>query len=112
MSFVNVIPEFLDSAVQNVGNIGTSLSQANVAAADATTGVLSAGADEVSLAISSLFSNYGNQYQALSAQASEFHRLFLQTLNAGTGAYTGAEAANSSPLQPFEDAVNAPFRAL
>ncbi|WP_186242696.1 PE family protein, partial [Mycobacterium simulans] len=116
MSFVIAAPEMLATAAQDVASIGTSLGAANAAAAASTTGVLSAGADEVSEAISSLFSNYAKQYQSLSVRAAELHQSFVQALNAAGGAYAGAEAANVSQLQAFErevlGAVNAPTQAL
>ncbi|GFG79858.1 hypothetical protein MPRG_31340 [Mycobacterium paragordonae] len=116
MSFVNVVPEALGTATQQVARIGTTLNSANAAAAASTTQVLAAGADEISAAVTALFSNYGAQYQSLSAAAAEFHQSFLQTLNAAGGAYAAADAAGASPLQALEvgvlSVVNAPTQAL
>ena len=49
--------------------------------------------------ISKLFGGYGQEFQALSAQAGLFHGSFLQALTSGRNAYAAAEAANASPLQ-------------
>src|SRR3984885_2515255 len=99
MSFVNVVPEAMATASSNLTGIGRMISEANAAAAVPTTQVLAAANDEVSLAISSLFGNYAQEFQALNAQAALFHDQFAQMLTSGAGAYTAAEAANTSPLQ-------------
>ncbi len=80
MSFVNAVPEMLATSARNLASVGTSLSGANAAAAAPTTGVLAAGADEVSEAIASLFGDHAAQYQSLSAKAAEFHQRFVQAL--------------------------------
>jgi hypothetical protein len=116
MSYLAVAPEFLASAATDLSNIGSTLSAAKSAAAAPTTGILAAAEDEVSAAIAAVFSAHGQGFQALSAQAAAFHDQFVQTLKAGGGAYTVAEAANASPLRTLEQdvlgAINAPFRAL
>ena len=87
-----------------------------IAAAVPTTGLVAAGADEVSAAVAALFAGYGQEFQALSVQASAFHQQFVQALSSGAGSYLAAEAANASPLQTVRDdllaAVNAPTEAL
>ncbi|WP_459797727.1 PE family protein, partial [Mycobacterium riyadhense] len=116
MSFVTAAPEMLASAAQNVANIGTSLSAANAAATASTTGVLAAGADEVSQAIARVFGDYAKHYQSLNAQAAAFHQSFVHTLNAAGGAYSSAEAANAAAAQAVEQnllgVINAPTQAL
>ncbi|WP_459797751.1 PE family protein, partial [Mycobacterium riyadhense] len=107
MSIVNVIPEMLTTAAADVARIGSSLSAANRAAAAPTSGVLAAGADEVSAAIASLFSGYARDYQALSAQVAGFHQQFVEALTASAGSYAAAEAANASPLQALEPPLQA-----
>ncbi|MGA9675278.1 MAG: PE family protein, partial [Mycobacterium sp.] len=99
MSYVIAVPEMMAAAAGDLANIGSSLSEANAAAAASTTGVLAAGEDEVSAAIAALFSAHGQGFQALSAQAAAFHAQFVQALNGAGGAYGAAEAANASPLQ-------------
>ena len=106
----------LAAAAADVANIGSTLSAANAAAAVPTARVLAAGTDEVSAAISALLSRHAQQFQALSAQAVEFHGRFVQLLNAGAAQYASAEAANVAPLQTLEQdvlgAINTPTNVL
>jgi PE family len=99
MSFLVAAPEALVAAATDLANIGSGMSAANAAAVATTTGVLPAAADEVSAAIAAMFSGHGQAYQALSTQAASFHQRFVQSVQAGAGAYASAEAANASPLQ-------------
>jgi hypothetical protein len=71
------------------------LAEATASAAVPTTGIASAAQDEVSIALASTFGNFGQQFQALSAQAQTFHTQFVELMNAGAGAYATAEAANA-----------------
>jgi hypothetical protein len=54
MSYLSAAPEFLASAATDLANIGSALTDANAAAAAPTTGLLAAGADEVSTVVASL----------------------------------------------------------
>ena len=114
MSFLFLTPEAVTSATSDLANIGSTIQTANSAAAAQTTSVLAAGEDEISAAIAALFTNHGQAYQILSAQAEAFHNQFLQTLSAGSAAYAGAEAANAAPMQSAAQAVvaavNSPAR--
>ena len=105
MSYVVALPEMMSAAATDVASIGSVVATANQGVAGATTGVLAAAEDEVSVAIAGLFSAHGQGYQALSAQAAAFHERFVQALTGATGAYAAAEAANASPLAAFEQAV-------
>ncbi|KZS70039.1 hypothetical protein A4G29_07590 [Mycobacterium kansasii] len=58
MSFVVAAPQALMVAATDLAGIGSALTAANAAAAAPTTGVLAAGADEVSAAIAALFSSH------------------------------------------------------
>jgi PE family len=78
-----------------LAGIRSSLAEAATTAVGPTTGIATAGQDEVSIAIASMFGNYGREFQALSAQAQAFHEEFIGLLNAGAGAYLSAEAANA-----------------
>jgi triacylglycerol lipase len=69
MSYVIAAPEMLAAAAADVAGIGSSLNAANAAATARTTAVIAAAEDEVSGAIASLFSGYGQQFQALSVRA-------------------------------------------
>ncbi|MEK0596655.1 PE family protein, partial [Mycobacterium ulcerans] len=116
MSYLLVAPELLTSAATDLEGIASALSTANLAAAVPTTGMLAAGADEVSAAVASLFAGYGQAYQSISLQANAFQAQFIQAINGAGGAYVAAEAASTSPLQAFEDTVlgviNAPTQTL
>jgi hypothetical protein len=62
MSFVIAAPKFVTAAASDLANIGSSLSEANGAAAAPTTGMMAADADEVSAAITSLFNARAQGY--------------------------------------------------
>jgi PE family len=94
MSFVFAAPEAVASAAADLAGIRSALSQAASAASAPTTGVLAAGADEVSVAISQLLGAHGQEFQALEAEAAAFHDSFVGLLQSGAGTYVGAEAAN------------------
>jgi hypothetical protein len=120
MSFVVAVPEVLGTAAGDLTRIGSSLSEANAAAAP-TTGILVAAEDEVSAAIAALFSAHGQGFQALNAQAAQFHEQFVQVLTAGAGSYASAEAANvaefaANPAQTVQQdllgLIDGPFLAL
>ncbi|CKP92101.1 PE-PGRS family protein [Mycobacterium tuberculosis] len=64
MSWVMVSPELVVAAAADLAGIGSAISSANAAAAVNTTGLLTAGADEVSTAIAALFGAQGQAYQA------------------------------------------------
>lgn len=116
MSFLVAAPEILASAAADLENLGSTLNAAHAAAASPTTGILTAAADEVSAAVSSLFAEHGQAYQALSAQAASFHQQFVQLLNGGAAQYALTEAANANPLQTVEQealaAINTPSLLL
>jgi hypothetical protein len=95
MSFVIAQPELVQAAAQNLAGIRSALSEASAAAAGPTTGVVAAAQDEVSGAVAALFDAFGQEYQAISAQAQTFHTQFVNLMNAGAGAYLGTEAANA-----------------
>ncbi|MCV7075208.1 PE family protein [Mycobacterium szulgai] len=95
MSYVVTTPELVTTAAGNLAAIGSAVEDAAWAAAGSTTGVAPAAADEVSLAISRLFGSFGNEFQAVSAQAAAFHGEFVRLLNGGAAAYLSAEIANA-----------------
>jgi hypothetical protein len=96
MSFVIATPDLVQSAAQDLGGIRSSLAEAAATAAGPTTGIATAAQDEVSVAIASLFGNFGQEFQVVSAQAQAFHQQFVSLMNAGAGAYASAEAANAA----------------
>jgi hypothetical protein len=97
MSYVIAAPEYVTAAAADLANIGSTISEANSAAAPIST-VLPAGADEVSAGIAALFEAHAQVYQALSAQAAAFHDQFVQLMNFGSQQYALSEAANLSTL--------------
>jgi PE family len=110
MSFVIAAPEMVEAAAQNLAGIRSLLSEATATAAGPTTGVVAAAQDEVSAAVAALFGQFGQDYQAISAQAQAFHGRFVNLLNAGAGAYLSADVANAE--QALTSAANAPVQAL
>lgn len=109
MSFV-FTPEMVTAAAGQLAGINSTLSQAAAAAAVPTTNVAVAAADEVSAAISQLFGAYGQEFQAVNAQAAAFHGEFVRLLNGGGAAYVGTEIANAE--QNMLRAINAPAQTL
>jgi hypothetical protein len=115
MSSVMVAPDFVSQAAGQAGTIGSALNAAHAAAAGPTTSVVAAAQDEVSPAISVLFGNYGQEYQALTARTALFHNQFGQTLTSGGNAYNSTEAASINSLDGFDFVVQqrllSPLRA-
>ncbi|SON61812.1 PE-PGRS family protein PE_PGRS16 [Mycobacterium simulans] len=110
MSYLVVGPDLIAVAARELAGIGSAVSAANAAAVSATTVMAPAAADEVSAAITALFSEHGQQYQAISAHAAGFHQRFVHVLNAGAGSYLAAEVANAE--SNLLGAINAPAMAL
>jgi hypothetical protein len=95
MSFVTSNPEELAAAAQSLQTIGSALNAQNAAAATRTTGVLPAGADEVSALTAAQFGAHAQLYQTISAQAAAIHELFVNTLTTSSSSYAATEAANA-----------------
>jgi hypothetical protein len=116
VSFVSAGPEAMAAAATDLANIGSTVREANAAAAALITGLAPAAEDEVSTAIAGLFGKYANEFQSLGAQAAAFHDRLVQNLNAAAGTYAATEAASASVLQTAEqnlvNAVNAPAELL
>ncbi|WP_136623140.1 PE family protein, partial [Mycobacterium attenuatum] len=110
MSFVSISPESVAAAAGDLVRLGSTIGAANASVAAPTSQVLAAAADDVSIRIAALFGGYGLQYQAISAQMAAYHEQFLRILNAGTGAYLGAEAVNVE--QSLLGLINAPTQTL
>jgi PE family len=96
MSFVVAATDLVESAAQNLAGLRTSLADAASMVAGPTTGIPAAAQDEVSLAISEMFGDFGNRFQILNAQAQLFHSRFVSLMNSGAGAYLDAEVANAA----------------
>jgi hypothetical protein len=95
MSFVTTQPELLSAAAGNLQGIGAAMAAQNEAAAGPTTAVVPAAADEVSALTAAQFATQAQLYQAVSAQASAIHDMFVATLGASAGSYAATEAANA-----------------
>src|SRR5262249_61313822 len=111
-SFLNVGPELLANASADLSGIGEAVREATAAALPGTTGIAPPALDEISAAVTRLFGNYGEEFQALSAQGAAFHARFAQLLGAGGNAYSLAELGNVNPLQSLMAAAGdfqAPF---
>src|SRR6202453_2483837 len=118
MSFVIAAPELVQGAAQDLAGIGSSLADVTASVAGPTTGGAAAAQDEVSVAIASLFGNFGAEFQALSAQAQAFHAQFVSAMNGSAAAYISTEAANAgegllggavtAPAQAVAQALGAP----
>ncbi|MCV6974341.1 outer membrane porin GjpA [Mycobacterium bourgelatii] len=91
MSFVSAAPPLLHGAAQDLAGIRSLLADATANISSPTTGIAAAAQDEISVAIASLFGNFGREFQSASAQAQSFHTQFVNVLNASAGAYLGAE---------------------
>ena len=98
MSNLFEVPDAVAAAAGDLDNIGSTISQANSAAAFPTTGLVAAGADDVSLGVAQLFGAHAQDYQALGAQLEAFHQDFVQNITAGASAYAHAESASASAL--------------
>jgi hypothetical protein len=110
VSLVVAVPEVLTSAVADLELIGSAVDAAHAAAAVPTTGVLVAGADEVSAAVATLFADYGRHYQALAGQLAAFHDQFTHNLVASANSYAAAEAVNIR--QMMSSAASAPANLI
>jgi hypothetical protein len=95
MSFVTALPPMMASAAGDLQSIGSAVAAGNMAAAAPTTGVVPAAADEVSALTATQFAAHAQMYQAVSAQATAIHELFLNTLGSSAGSYAATEAANA-----------------
>jgi hypothetical protein len=92
------VPDELAAAAGDLGNIGSTISSANSAAAAPTTGLTASGADDVSLGVAELFTAHGQSYQNFSAQLEAFHQAFVQNLTSSANAYADAETENAAAL--------------
>ncbi|OBI15061.1 hypothetical protein A5713_24425 [Mycobacterium sp. E2497] len=96
MSFLTTVPELLQAAAGQLQAIGSAVTTANSTAAFSITGVVPAAADEVSAMTAAAFAGYGQQYQAISAEASMIHEEFVKALGLSADSYSATEAANAT----------------
>jgi hypothetical protein len=95
MSFVTTQPEALAAAAGTRQGIGSAMAAHNTAAAAATTGVVSAATDEVSALTAARFTSHASMHQAVSAQATAIHDMFVNTVASRGASCAAAEAANA-----------------
>jgi PE-PPE domain/PE family len=112
MTYVITEPRLMATVAADVDGIGSAISTANAAAASPISGVAAAAGDEVSELIANLFGAYGQEYQAVSAQAAAFHNQFSGSLAAAGSAYAAAEAANATAVSGALNAFTAPIRSM
>lgn len=105
MPQVNVTPQLLAAAANDLSAIATTMNGANAAAAAPTSDLTAAGGDPVSAYIAALFNYHAQNYQAVGAQAASFHEQFVQLMRSGAGSYALTEANNASPMQDAFGAV-------
>lgn len=93
--FATTQPEALPAAVGDCSGLSSAVVFQNAATAALTTGILRAATDEVSALIAAKFVAHANTYQAMSAQATVIHEMFVNALTTSTDSYAASEAANS-----------------
>lgn len=96
MMTMHLEPELIGQAARDLTGIGSSLDDVMAAKAGHLTAVVPAASDEVSTAIAALFGKSGQEFQALNAQAAEFHNKFVNLMNSGLTAYSHTEDANGA----------------
>ncbi|MEE6177702.1 PE family protein [Mycobacterium sp. 050134] len=112
MSFLTAAPDAVTAAAGNLAHIGSALEEATAAASGNTTAIAAAAADDVSVAVSQLFGTFGEDFQALTAQAAAFHSAFVGVLNGGAAAYLSTEVANAEQALFPVGAVAVPAATL
>jgi PE family len=105
MSYVFTTPAQMQAAAQDLAGIRSLLAGSSASAAASTAAVVAPAQDEVSRLVAAMFGGFGQDYQALSAQADEFHEQFVNSLNSGAAAYLSAEVANAQQLSALNGAV-------
>ena len=99
MSFVTTQPGMLAFAAGDLQSIGSAMAAGNMAAVAPTTGVVPAAADEVSALTAAQFAAHAQMYQAIGAQATAIHELFVNTLGTSAGSYAATEVANAAAVR-------------
>jgi PE family len=111
MSYVFATPELMTAAATELAAIGSTVSEAQTAAAPGLA-VIPAAADEVSVGVAQLFSAHAEGFQALAGKAAAFHEQFVQNLKASGAEYASIEDFIASLLQGFKDSVRSVGTAL
>ena len=98
MSFMTTQPALLASAAAELQTIGAQMVAGDAAAAAPTTGVVPAAADEVSALTATQFAAQAQLFQAVSAQATAIHEMFVSALTTSAESYAATEAASAAAL--------------
>ncbi|OBJ01090.1 PE family protein [Mycobacterium sp. 1465703.0] len=98
MSFLMVQPEILDAASREVHRINASVREGSSAVAPPTTRVTPAAADAVSILTAQRFSQHGQLFQEISAQAALVREQLATTLGISAGSYAATEIANTAAV--------------
>ncbi|WP_205875447.1 PE family protein [Mycobacterium camsae] len=106
MSYLVTTPDWVTAAAGDLASIGSSLQATTTAASALTTGIAAAAADEVSATVAHVFGSFGEEFKAVSAQASSYYADFVRLLGGSATAYLNAEIANAGMVL-----VNSPSAA-
>ncbi len=87
------------AAAADLAQIGSAVNAGNLAAANPTTAVAAAAADEVSAALAALFGAHAREYQAAAAQAAAYHEQFVHRLSAAATSYAVTEVTIATSLR-------------
>jgi len=112
MTYVLALPEAMSQAAADLERSGSAIGEVNAAAAQRTTGLLAAARDEVSAAVATLFSGYGQEFHALTRRLTALHGDFSQALAAAGGAYQQAEAAAVTAVAPTQTLLPASYTTV
>ena len=112
MTSVQAQPAIMTATAANVAHIGAEINAAQATAASWTSTMPAAAIDEVSQAVTSLFTAYSQEYQALIGQAGVFHNQFAELLATASNAYTQTEATALGTLNGFAAQVQGGWAAL
>ena len=91
-------PQIVVVAAVDIQRIGSAISEVNAAAANSTTDLVAAAADEVSIATARLFGTYAQERHAIVEQAAGFHDQFGRALAAAGTAYVETDGANAAAV--------------
>ncbi len=95
MSYVVATPDWLTTAAGHLAGIESAVTSANAAAANFTTLLPAAAADEVSIRVAALFGAHGMAFQAATTQVAQLHERFVVNLAATANAYVTTEITNA-----------------
>jgi PE family len=96
MSTLSVAPDVLTATADELASINAAVRAGNAAAAAATTNVVPAAVDLVSVLTAAQFANHALTYQAVSDQAAAVREQLATVLGISAGSYTATEAANKA----------------